>query len=332
MFTNKCNASCKWCIEKNGWHPSERIAAAKLAAKAVSLNPEQVNILGGEPTQEYDELDMFVRQLQRFSKAKISITSNGSNLPALLGMYADYYNLSIHHYDMSEDARIKGWTTPNPVLTPLGLTLWLRRVRPENVRFNCTVHKAGIHTRAGINRYLQWAVDLGVTNIRFAELRCCTKDEGYISLRDLLGDSVPADPFTEGCCTTIEEAGITIQYRTSCGIVCPAKSLPGGGEYSQPGGTLGVLYYDGSHFPTWQKAGGNMNQLELLALLEGVRDGDVKVAAALKIIAPALGGPKHTPVPLNEAEVLKAAANCHPRRRAEESCHGSGCHGRRGGC
>lgn len=322
MFTNKCNASCKWCIEKNGWHPTERLSAAKLAAKAVSLNPEQVNILGGEPTQEYAELYTFIQQVRRFSPAKISITSNATNLPTLLGVGADYYNLSIHHYEPRHDGRIKGLADPLFHVGPNDLETFVRRAGADRVRFNCTVHSDGLHTRAGINRYLQWAVDLGVTNIRFAELQGCSKAEGYISLRDLLGESVPADPFTEGCCTTIEEAGITIQYRTSCGIVCPAKSLPGGGEYSQPGSTLGVLYYDGSHFPTWQKAGKDMNQHEIIRLLQLVKDGDVTVTGAAKILA---SKPNRGPTLEEEILGVQQAAPC-------ENCHGGGCHGRRGGC
>ena len=326
MFTNKCNAKCAWCIEKNGWHPTERMSAAKLAAKAVSLNPTQVNILGGEPTQEYAELYTFIQQVRRFSPAKISITSNVTNLPTLLGVGADYYNLSIHHYDPRHDGRIKGLANPLFHVGPNDVATFIRRVGAGRVRFNCTVHSDGIHTKAGIDRYVQWATGLGVKHIRFAELQCCTKDEGYISLRDLMGQSIPADPFTEGCCTEVGYGGVTIQYRTSCGIVCPAKSLPGGGQYSQPGGTLGVLYYDGSHFPTWQKEGETMNQSELINLLQLVKDGDVTVTGAAKILA----GAQQT-----EASSIENAGNCPPRRRAERaeaSCHVGGCHGRRGGC
>lgn len=320
MFTPKCNARCKWCIEKHGWHPAERISAAKLAAATVALNPTQVNILGGEPTQEGAELVQYIKQLRRFSDCKIAVTSNVSAPGWLEDCGADYINLSLHHYDLEEDRRIKRIQVG--ALYPDTLNDLIKTIGRDKIRFNCTVHKDGLHTRAGVLRYLQWAVRLGIKHIRFAELQCCGQDEGYLSLRDLMGDHVPADPFTEGCCTTIEQDGVTIQFRTSCGIVCPAKSLPSGGEYSQPGGTLGVLYYDGSHFPTRQKAGKDMNQHEIIRLLQLVKDGDVTVTGAAKILAS-----KPNRGPTLEEEILGIQ-----QVAPSENCHGSGCHGRRGGC
>lgn len=77
-ITNKCNANCKFCIEKDGYSPNAETIEKLANATNYIEDYKDVLILGGEPLL-CDDLEMYL-SLIKPHKENIYLTTNGSLL------------------------------------------------------------------------------------------------------------------------------------------------------------------------------------------------------------------------------------------------------------
>jgi molybdenum cofactor biosynthesis enzyme MoaA len=108
-LTNKCNGSCSWCVDKNGWSPKEKAPVAELAKAIIDAPQKKVILLGGEPTL-YPDLKKLIQTISK--EKEVYLTTNGGklspnyvkeNLVGLTGL-----NVSIHSYWAAENEAITG--------------------------------------------------------------------------------------------------------------------------------------------------------------------------------------------------------------------------------
>jgi hypothetical protein len=156
------------------------------------------------------------------------------------------------------------------------------------VRINCNIIKGYIDSDDEILNFIEFAKELGVDGVRFAELK---NDDRFVDLADIFPDGMYGlnkDPFIHGCWQNAIIDDMPVNFRQLCGmqseyrptIVNPKQILKK------------VLYYDGKMYDGWQKGklideGENMKKNikgVLKTILSGVQDGDVSVSAAVKII------------------------------------------------
>ncbi len=243
-----CNASCPWCVEKIGWHPSTVAPGEALVAQMIGHKAKNIMLLGGEPTL-HPCIQAIISQLANHGK-NVHMTTNGALLSydfvsqKLQGL--SKINISIHHYDLDKNKAIIGKAIDYDRLK-LGIAT-LQSWGTE-VRLNCNCIHGYIDNNKDIIEYLQFAKRLGVRKVRFAELKL--SNDQFVDLIKLRAPELPRDPYAEGCSNNIVMCGVHVNFRTMCGFQTPRRSKP-----KDPEQTINdVLYYDGNFYNGWQVKG-----------------------------------------------------------------------------
>lgn len=277
----ECNGRCSWCIERRGYHPTQRASWQAICAAALATEKRNVILLGGEPTL-YPGLRDLVRELTGADR-RVWLTTNGALLgqrwreAALDGIAG--VNISIHHYELSVNARIVGVALEEGELRRC---IGALRAAGARVRFNCNLMGGHIDSADSIRRYLAFARGLGASHVRFAELK--GKGGAFVDLCDVLGPEhgLTADPFADGCNHDTELDGMPVNLRQMCGLQTPRRPRP-----INPVQCAGqVLYYDGHLYRGWQCPGG-LDAAARRNLLHDLASGRVEVKEALGLLAPA---------------------------------------------
>jgi sulfatase maturation enzyme AslB (radical SAM superfamily) len=242
----ECNGKCEWCVEKTGFHPTEKAEWEEIVQVALDSRRKNIILLGGEPTLHKNIGDI-INRLHHFGR-NVYMTTNGSQL-SHQGVEVRFKNLtgvniSIHHYDLLLNKAITGIKLDFHVLYGA-----VRHFQAHgcSVRLNCNVIDDMIDNIDEIIHYLVFAEYLGVNSIRFAELK--DKDDKFISLAKIFAKAhgLNEDPYKLGCHQETYLRGMKISFRQLCGLHCKQRPIPNKLDQT----IKEVLYYDAKMYPGW---------------------------------------------------------------------------------
>lgn len=244
---DKCNAKCSWCVENIGYKPKKKVAFSAIAEKALEYGAKNIILLGGEPTL-YKHLKEIINLLSDNDR-NVYITTNGSMLTKefvekkLYNLYG--VNISIHHYDMNKTNEITGLNLNKSQLEQSIKSLTDRNIK---VRLNCNCINGYIDSVEEIHKFIEFAKQIGATNVRFAELKM--DEENFVDLAKIFEYQygLNDDPFTLGCINDVVINGMNVNFRQMCGIQTPKRVLPVNPEQV----IKKVLYYNGILYNGWQ--------------------------------------------------------------------------------
>lgn len=266
----KCNGSCAWCIEKNGYHPKEHAPWWVIASKALSSGKTNIILLGGEPTL-YPSLQEIIQVIYSAGR-KVWITTNGeklspsfvlSKLSGITGI-----NISVHSFDLEQNKKIVGVN-----LEQLSDSVAALHEIGASVRFNCNCISGYIDSVENIEQYILWAKSIGADKIRFAELK--QDDRGFVDLAKVLNYKygLNDNPFTCGCNSDAVIHGVHVNFRQMCGLQTSQREKPlDPVQYAKQ-----VLYYDGKFYDGWQTITkeSEMQDKDIVAILRAVEKGEL---------------------------------------------------------
>lgn len=234
ILTNKCNAKCSFCVQRNNTHYVAGSNNPNLADIINSNDAKNILLVGGEPTI-YHRLGELLEKI--YKTKKVYLTTNGSYLGVTSAMYRNLQllsglNISIH--SPSEECNnkifgIKDGLTPNGIEFQLirDTVKFLKEKNPSmNIRINANLFKGGIDSPEKAQEMIDLARYLGVKGIRFAELQGVNKKNGFIFASDVFPryEFLKENPFTSGCETNMVIDNFPVLIRRVCGIV--SKNLP----------------------------------------------------------------------------------------------------------
>jgi len=286
-LTSKCNGKCLWCIDKKGFHPKEHVSVNVLVKKIVESGKKNIILLGGEPTL-YPNLQELIRKLNIEHK-NVYLTTNGSNLDKrfvdlnLIGLTG--LNISIHDYNLRYNYFITGIYINN-------LEEKLKNIQLSGieVRLNCNCIKGYIDNKDKVLEYIEFAKNMGVHKVRFAELK--DSDEEFVNLVKMFtyNYGLNEDPYKLGCNHNTVINGVNVNFRLMCGFQTNFRPKPKNPK--QIG--KNVLYYNGIIYDGWQMKPKNkqketkMTDKELIRLLNDVYDNETTTQEAFYKIKKAL--------------------------------------------
>lgn len=209
-----CNGKCWFCINRVNYQQPDTsdqnfIERFEETLQQVRFLDPSVQLAGGEPTLLPERTRAVMELVRKYQLRKPVITSNGSGLVEDHKLLDDiqpilaHLNISRHHDDQGQLNQIMGFANP------LGNTelLEILRAHPiaEKIRLNCCLQADGIRSFEDIERYLDWALGMGVQNVCFSTLSRLPEDymyqeelvrlarEKYVDLAPI-ADSVTRDP------------------------------------------------------------------------------------------------------------------------------------------
>lgn len=248
MLTPSCNGKCSWCVEKDGFKPQTEVDWLTLAKTIISTDKKNIILLGGEPTL-YNHLRKLIRELH-FANLNVYITTNGSKLTLnYVHEFLEYItgiNISIHHYDLIKNKEITGIDLNEDNLISVITRL---KNMDKKVRLNCNCIKNYIDSKIEMLYYIEWAKNIGVEYIRFAELKI--DENNFVDLAKVFNYEygLNDDPFKLGCNFNCVINNVNVNFRQMCGFQtnkrCKHENPK---QYEKQ-----VLYYDGIIYNGWQK-------------------------------------------------------------------------------
>lgn len=280
MLTDKCNGSCSWCIERDGWHPDIHVDWFAIAAAARDHGAQNIILLGGEPTL-YQDLVSLIGILTMQGR-RVWITTNGSLLtrqyvanilPQIFGV-----NISLHHYGVTKNAAITGVLLKNANLLE---SIQELHKGGAVVRLNCNCIKGAIDSVSEISQYIEFAKWVGADKVRFAELK--QDEKQFVDLAKLLDYKygLNDNPFLSGCNSDAVINGMPVNFRQMCGLQTSRRECPKDPEQIMKK----VLYYDGKIYNGWQTVNKEsiMDSTNTLRILQNVASGAILPTEALTL-------------------------------------------------
>ncbi len=253
---SECNGKCNWCIEKKGFHPTNRADWKEIGKAAINTYKKNIILLGGEPTL-YKDLKPIIQMLIGAGR-NVWVTTNGSLLKNVLGSLVGIagVNISIHHYDLNRNADIVGVK-----LNEQDLKESIKAIGGK-VRFNCNLINGQIDSKQEALKYIEFAKAMGANNVRFAELKL--DNDGFVDLFAIFNGEygLTEDPFINGCNHDCIINDMPVNFRQMCGLQTLRRKAPENPiQFAKE-----VLYYDGEIYNGWQSPG-NLDSKALRSLL-----------------------------------------------------------------
>lgn len=283
MLEPACNGKCAWCIERNGFHPKEIASRKLLVDRMLSSGKDNFLLLGGEPTL-HRNLKYIVDELRRHNK-KIYITTNGSkingtfikeNLSKVTGI-----NFSIHSYSEAENKKITGI---NLNFKELFNSIKSLSRNGTKVRFNCNLTKGHIDSEKEAHKYIDFAKKMGVSSIRFAELKMSNDFIDAAKIFDFKY-GLNEEPFSLGCNKNAIIDGISVNFRQMCGLQTEKRAKPINPIQEEKT----VLYYNGLFYKGWQQERKEVNMKSekpksIKSILKDLKEGKITISKAEELI------------------------------------------------
>jgi len=214
-LTSECNGCCPWCVDVGGIRVKDS-TAEKITREAIFYGAKNIILLGGEPTL-YPELKYVIDELNSFNR-NVYLTTNGSlltpefikNLENLTGI-----NISIHHYDLRKNQEITGIDLD---FNNLKESISLLKNNKTIIRLNCNCIAGYIDSKQETLSYIDFAKELCVDAIRFAELKGDKKS--FVNLATIFENEfgLNNDPYSLGCNFITKINGMTVYFRQMCGL------------------------------------------------------------------------------------------------------------------
>lgn len=252
-ITNACNGKCGFCIEKYGYRPGGVSVYRLIEATNALEDYQTVLILGGEPFL-YPELDKYLEGIK--DKKEIYITTNGSRFASwsmdMIASYLTAVNISMHYYSQAGNAAVVGTDVD---FIDIYKAIKEFKNAGVKVRVNANLIDGYLDNKTDVQLMISAAKNLGVDEIRFAELQNCTNQ--YVSAAGLFDDFPDDgdDPFSQGCERLIyADANFKVWLRLACGLVNPNRTAPVCPV--RKGSQTKVLYPDGTVSDGWKQAAG----------------------------------------------------------------------------
>lgn len=339
VLTNKCNARCSFCVQRNNKHyvPIPKGAAYHLEDIISDHPAKNILLVGGEPTL-YHRLGPLLEKVSKTKK--VYLTTNGSLLSVSSSLYRNLQllsglNISIHspsERDNNKIFGIKDVACPNGIEFQLirDTVKFLKLKNPSmNIRINANLFKGGIDSPEKVQEMIDLARYLGVKSIRFAELQGVSKEDGFIFASDIFPYLfLRENPFTSGCETNMLIDNFPIMIRRVCGIV--SKNLPPVNNPIGRNARTQVLHSDGvitdgfTGLPDCHK---NKGEEKMKCCFCGKSNGEIKILKT--------GTPVHEQCMENAAlgTLSKKIGYKAPKKADIKRESGDGdCHGSSGGC
>lgn len=218
-ITNKCNAKCSFCIEKDGYAPNAGTIDKLANATNYIEDYKDVLILGGEPLL-CEDLDLYL-SLIKPCKENIYLTTNGSllnkNKAEMLSRYLTAINISIHHYSEFLNDKVYGIHIDfNDIKEAINVF----NEKGIRVRVNCNLIKGIMETKNEVDNMIEFAKMIKADSIRFNELQ--DAEDVYVDAREIF-DGLTSNPYCDGCVQKINHDGIDIEVKMTCGAVNKLK-------------------------------------------------------------------------------------------------------------
>jgi molybdenum cofactor biosynthesis enzyme MoaA len=184
MVTTACQARCPFCVQEATFkspHMADTVfldAVRRHVSEFHALGGRKVIITGGEPLLSLDRVLGVLQILQQTGHFDLkALYTNGEYLEGvadgsesiaqcLASAGLDSVNLSVHHFDEEINRRIFGRAT-KPATAEIATALRAARL---DCRFNLVLQKGGIDTFELLNRFVEWAFELGARDIYFREI------------------------------------------------------------------------------------------------------------------------------------------------------------------
>lgn len=170
-LTNRCNLACTWCYNAGRTTDElapEALAASLESARGVVDEDATLNILGGEPFVDWPRLRRFLECVTRPSDLPILISTNGTLLTdeivAHLSSCPVDIQVSLDGPEAVKHDAVRGAGAYDRAVEGI------RRLVAAGIHVIVSM----VYTRdsyRGIERYLERALELGVTEARFIPLR-----------------------------------------------------------------------------------------------------------------------------------------------------------------
>ncbi len=263
LLTKRCNADCRFCIEKTAettndlmdWHSFADIINELVECGLV----EDILLLGGEPLYFRGIIEL----IQALQMSPI-VTTNAHRIIADRKFMEEFrklrikaLNISLPHYDDNKRAELMG----SYLFTNYELKEVLPLL-PFNVRANTLLIRDYIEDVAGIERMATLCADVGITELKVAELTGTN-----FAIHDFIRDEVirfnknnrieiPDNQFRNIC----HETGGTVFWKTIFGVKVFFNSPPDvamrGGRNKDGSFYHRVLFNDGSLGYSWRRKDG----------------------------------------------------------------------------
>jgi MoaA/NifB/PqqE/SkfB family radical SAM enzyme len=263
LLTKKCNADCRFCVEKTKEKTKNRLTWSDFA-EAINTGIEHdavsdVLLLGGEPLY-------FCGILELIKVLKIApiITTNAHRLVSDRTFFDEFcnanikaLNISLPHYDEKKRSKIMG----SLLFSNEEIKKVLRRLSFD-VRINTLLVKDYINTLSEIEKMAEFCAEIGASELKVGELTARNpsihdfiRDEVTIFNRDHYVE-IPVPEFRDEC----HKNGGTLFWKKIAGVSVyfnspPEKALSGGkdesGKYYHR-----VLFNDGYWGYSWRRDDG----------------------------------------------------------------------------
>lgn len=174
--TNLCNANCEFC-EYHG-NDEKEFDIVKLGEIIKEIHSKatigKINFTGGEPTLNLKKFDLIVNTVSDSidwnRKPEITLNSNGIHLLEMLDYewIIDFIGLSRHHYDDKKNESIFKCTS---IANKNKIREFQSKVKNKKlVQLRCNLIAGEIDNYDGIIKYLNHAIDVGVSDCGFVTL------------------------------------------------------------------------------------------------------------------------------------------------------------------
>lgn len=259
-LTDKCNGKCIWCVDKDGFRPTDRASTKELLHAIGKSGKKNIILLGGEPTL-YPELHTLVKGIKLLNK-KVYVTTNGSCLHLWTTTLTklDGLNISIHHYDLNKNKDITGIKLSKHYIR--------QHIRATQTRLNCNLIKGYIDNKEEIYKFIEFAKEIGATKVRFSELK--NDVNNFVNLTTLFDGEygLNNDPMINGCHQEVKIDRFHVSFRQMCGLQNPLRP-----KHDCKLATKRVLYYNGIMYDGWQVGETRMDiQKQVGAILDAYKN------------------------------------------------------------
>ena len=147
------------------------------------------------------------------------------------------------------------------------------------IRLNCNTIKGYIDNESEINKYVEFAKNIGADSVRFAELK--QDDKNFVDIAKILNYKygLNDDPFSNGCIKDVIINNMSVNFRQMCGLQTTKRIAPENPEQINKK----VLYYDGNFYNGWQtKGGGKLDMKKRKEAVDMKRTETDKILIELK--------------------------------------------------
>ena len=171
-LTDKCNASCEFCVSYAGRLSNNTVAPEQFrkALQVAAPHIYGISFTGGEPMlypELLDELIFITKEIVP-SDMEIDLATNGTNLNALARLQnidrISSVHISRHSFNDEVNTRLMGRKGPSTD----EIRAFVEGLNdPGKVVFNCVLQEGGVESCKDVAAYLDMAIDAKVQNSSF---------------------------------------------------------------------------------------------------------------------------------------------------------------------